>query len=221
MNISCSGGGNIMYDLRAETIPNCIKYISSTLSTMVMNTKLLYLNPFNQFIVLGNKNYQKFYRDILFCDYDGTEWNKYKMKMPYGITNGFGALIAYDYILFVFYYYRKEVWCLDFCQNRWYQTEGLFDLTSYLCINPFTALPHFIKSNHDTVHFIQATDGRHHVVVELLDVIPKDLKIKLCSKYMILLNGYIHQIILHDMKINSIVPLDMIVLLGKFYSNLM
>ena len=57
------------------------------------------------------------------------------MQMPYGITKGFCAVIAFHYILFVFYYDHQEIWCLDMVSNVWYENERIFDLHFFMRYN--------------------------------------------------------------------------------------
>ena len=119
----------------------------------------------------------------------------------------------------MFYYDHKEVWCCDLNDGEWYQNEqGRFKVDGYLDMRmaPHT---HCIRTNNDVVHFITNVNARMHITVDLIDVIPKELRDKHRLRNLLLISGYGKKYLVS--KKTEIIPLALIQLIGKFYSQLM
>ena len=217
------GSANYFSQIDQNLVSSAVKYYSygNQRSVSLQNIILLHLEAFNELIAVGYARYQGFYRTILVCSVDdkGVDgWRKHEIKMPYGITKGFGACIAFGYILFVFYYDHKCVWCCDMNDGEWYEKEGKLNIAQELdlIVAPTT---YCIKTNKNIVHFITDTDAKSHVTLNLMDAIPKELLDKLRSRCILLISAYGRS----SLGLEEIepIPAELIQLIGQFYSQIM
>ena len=182
---------------------------------------LIYIESMKQLMICGSKDGDD--QTILYCNIDNWKWNKSDIKLPKAEKSAYyWPILSFQHVLFIFYHKMNQIWCCDLLEQKWYESEKIFDISGGKDYDgkdyEASYWAQVVKQNEDIIYVIQCSDDDDNsftISFKLSDAMPIALKSKFVRRYIMLIHGYIRRMN------NNEIPNDLINLITKFYTTLL
>ena len=138
---------------------------------------------------------------------NNTEWIRYEKKLPHKMNKlDYDTVLAFDYLVFIFYHSSREIFCLDLISG---EIEEVNNGDCEVRLGQYSKM--IVTENHIIHSICLDSFGPIHLKIDAKQLIPDNILQSYDERRANLVCGYIKRHCMYDM------PLEPQILIFKYY----